>query len=290
MIEHKTNDPLLTIAMITMSHSNRLVELAQRYALLDRVGVVIVNQSDTGFAIDKTLELRPSVRLSASRARNYAYCNSSSKFIIFLDEDASISAAHLEKLCCVLDEPSSTSRMYLLEGKTQRVMRYNNEVYAAQNIFRYIKFYCEWNCVYNRSHIIGRPFRCIGVGSRNIYWSGEGLLSLAELKYDAEVRRLIDIKVNHPPLSDEKPLDTCIKYQYGYGYAMGCIFVEPKFWLVRLEALLRFLASIVGLLIKPIYFPSPTGTESKLIRLYYIQARCRGFFERLTGVISKNEV
>ena len=62
MIEHKTNDPLLTIAMITMSHSNRLVELAQRYALLDRVGVVIVNQSDTGFAIDKTLELRPSVQ------------------------------------------------------------------------------------------------------------------------------------------------------------------------------------------------------------------------------------
>ncbi len=54
--------------------------------------------------------------------------------------------------------------MYLLEGKCQRVTRDNGEVYVAQNIFRYVRFYCERNCVYNQSHINWRPFRCIGVG------------------------------------------------------------------------------------------------------------------------------
>ena len=71
---------------------------------------------------------------------------------------------------------------------------------------------------------------------------------------------------------------------------MGCIFVEHKSWLVKLEALLRFVASIARLLIKPVYFPSPIGNNSKMIRLYYIQSRYREFYERLTGVIGKHEV
>ena len=65
--------------------------------------------------------------------------------------------------------------------------------------------------MYNRSHINGRLFWCIGVGFGNIYWSGEGLLSLPALKCDAEVYRLTDIKVDHPPWNEVKAFDTRIK-------------------------------------------------------------------------------
>jgi hypothetical protein len=93
-----------------MSYSNRFLELARRYTGVARIGVVIVNLSDTSFSVGDILKLRPSVRLSASRARSYGYCNSYSKFIVFLDDDALISVELLDKRGALLEYPLVTSR------------------------------------------------------------------------------------------------------------------------------------------------------------------------------------
>ena len=110
-------EPILTIAILTMHHSDRLAARASSYTRVAQIEVVIVNQSGVDFNISNVLELKPSVRLSASRARNHAYCHSKANFILFLDEDAYISVDHLDALCGTLRKKTSSSRMFLLGGK-----------------------------------------------------------------------------------------------------------------------------------------------------------------------------
>ena len=204
--------------------------------------------------------MRSHLRLSASRSRNLLFQQVHSSRILFLDEDATLSAAAIQFLSDFL---TMNERCHIIFSGKREIM--NNKKFKMNdwNFYRVNRFYCEWNTVYDKTLIKNdRLFPGIGVGSRHEFWSGEGICSLLNIKPNAIIY-LRQECVFHPPLNEKKDVNTARKYIKGYGFSMSYIFLRGKM-LLKIITLIRFMCSLM----RDVFFPKLISPSVEFSNLY----------------------
>lgn len=214
------------------------------------------------------------LRMSASRSRNLLYRKIQSSRVLFLDEDATLSAAAVKFLVDFI--PKNQRCSIIFSGKRnilkKKILRMND-----WNFYLINKFYCEWNTVYDKTLIKGhRLFPGIGVGSRHEFWSGEGICSLLNIKSNSPVY-LRPESVSHPSLSASKDFYTASKYIKGYGFTMAYVYKRGS-KLLKIITLIRFMSSIFRDILLPHRIaPSVENLNIYLYGIYSLIWKLEGF-------------
>lgn len=251
----------LAIVKISLSFNEEIVrglkELAARSEF--EVKYLCHGEIPLGYANDDII-IKSHIRMSASRSRNLLYRYVNSTRVLFLDEDAILSDAAIQFL---IEFIPKDERCHIIFSGKRSIFKKKKLKINDWNFFKVNRFYCEWNTIYDKKLIkTHKLFPGIGVGSRHEFWSGEGICSLLNMKYNSTVF-LRPETVLHPPLSNNKDIKTARMYLKGYGFSMSYIFRRGKL-LLKVITLGRFVFSVV----RDVIFPKRISPSVKCDNLF----------------------